>query len=143
MLAVVAGCAVVVVISLALSVITIVRQSNADAVRSADQKARAVSQVSGCYQQVESVPKVLRILNLIDGLATNSILANQAALKSSPPDDPLVLVRKESLERLIPARADLRTYITQTEKQAPTKTTCLALAKKLGVDRSAITKGTR
>lgn len=127
-------CAAAVVVSLGISAWTLVRQSQLDAVRTADRKAAAAAQVAGCYQQVDNAPRVLRILGLIDILASNSITANRQALATSPADDPLRPVREASLERLVPARDDLRGFIATTKKQAPTDASCRKLAGVLGVN---------
>lgn len=128
-------CGGVVLASFALSAWTFVRQGQADAVRTADEKARAVSQVESCRQQVASLPRVLRILELVDVLATNSILANQQALETSPPTDALTPIRQASLRRLLPARADLRRYVKETKHRAPTRASCNRLADELGVTK--------
>lgn len=125
--------AVVVVLCFGISIYTVVRQTQADAVRTADRKAQAASEVGNCYQQVENFPRTLLILNLIDGLATNSILANQQALKADP-DSELTPTRKASLERLVPARESLRDVIGIAEAQKPTREKCEKMALELGVE---------
>ncbi len=126
-------CAWIVVASLVLSAWTFVRQSNADTVRAADRKAQSIAQVSQCFQSVKNAPQVLRILGIVDILATNSITANQEALAAQP-TGPLAETREDSLKRLIPARNDLRAFIRRTAEQAPTAKSCMKLAARLGVD---------
>lgn len=118
--------------ALAIGCVGLVRQSQSEAVRLADQKAQAVTQVNRCRQQVTDAPKILRILGLMDILATNSIIANQEAIDAQP-DSPLTDTRRDSLARLRPARQDLRNYISGTKEQIPTEATCDDLAKQLGV----------
>lgn len=144
-------CAVIVAVSLALSAWTFVRQSQAATVRTADEKARSITQVGQCFQQVKNTPQVLQILGLvntqgqlIDTLATNSIIANTEAIKASP-GDPLNPVRRDSLRRLQPARDQLRAgrpaltaFILRTAENAPTKKSCNDLAASLGVDPSKL-----
>ncbi len=118
--------------SLAVGCVGFVRQSKSDAIRQADQKVQAVTQVNRCRQQVADAPKIIRILGLMDILATNSIIANQEAIETQP-DSPLLGTRLDSLDRLRPARKDLRDYIESTKKQIPTVETCDDLARQLGV----------
>lgn len=124
---------IVVIACFALVIWTIVRQSQAEAVRSADLKAQAVSEVSACFERVQNAPRVVRILDLVDLLATNSILANEAALIAEPEGE-LAPIRRDSLERLRPARADLRGFIASTKQSAPSMKDCRDLAVRLGVD---------
>ena len=133
-------CAVVVMLSLGLSAWTFVRQSQADTIRAADKKAQNLTKVSQCFQQVENAPKVLRILGLVDILATNSIKANKQALAVSPKNDPLRSTREQSLVRLVPARNNLRKFISQTTNQAPKKASCDRLAAQLHIDPSKISR---
>ncbi len=130
---VVGSCAMIVALSLGLSAWTFVRQSQADTVRAADKKSQSTTQVGQCFQQVKNAPQVLRILGIVDILASNSIIANQQALEAQPTGD-LAKTRQDSLERLIPARNDLRAFIRRTAENAPTKQTCNELAANLGVD---------
>lgn len=132
--AILAVCAVLVATSLGLSAVTFVRQSQADTIRTADRKAQAVSQVATCRRRVEDAPKVVRILGLVDLLATNSIIANKEALATARPGDPLTPVRKASLRRLEPARDALRQFIDSTVSEAPTAESCAELAQMLGVE---------
>lgn len=140
-------CAVLVFVSLGLSAWTFVRQSQADTIRAADKKSQATSQVATCFQQAKSAPDVVKILDqfssqadLIDTLATNSIIANTQAIEATP-GDPLNKVRRESLARLVPARSKLRatrpaltTFTNKTRANSPTQKSCSELAAKLGVD---------
>lgn len=129
----VGACAVIVAISLGLSAWTFVRQSQADTIRQADVKAQNTTKVASCFTSVASSPAVIGALNLIDTLATNSIKANNAAIKEQP-DSPLTATRKASLERLIPARRDLRKLIRQSKARIPKVAACFQLAAQLGVD---------
>ncbi len=115
-------CAIIVLISLALSGWTFVRQTQSETIRVADKKAQSISQVSQCFTSVKTAPQVLRILGIVDILATNSIKANRAK------------TRQDSLDRLEPARNDLRSYIRRTAENAPTAQSCAQLAADLGVD---------
>lgn len=128
-------CAAISVCAFILAIWTVVRQSQADAVHAADRKAQAVSQVNACYQQVENTPKVLKILELIQTLAENSIISNEAAIAATSPNDKLTSVREDALNRLRPAAADMAEYIRETKATAPTVADCAALAKHLHVDR--------
>ncbi len=144
-------CAVIVAGSLGLSAWTFVRQSQADTVRAADKKSQATTQVGQCFQQVRNAPQVLQILGLVDTqgqlietLATNSIIANTEAIAATP-GDPLNAVRRASLKRLEPARDKLRAgqpalrmFILRTAENAPTKQSCTDLAHTLGVDPSKL-----
>lgn len=130
-------CAWVVVGSLGLSAWTFVRQSQADTVRAADKKSQSTTQVGQCFQQVKTAPQVLRILGIVDILASNSIIANQQALEAQP-TGPLAKTRRDSLARLEPARNDLRQFIRRTAENAPTRQSCTALARTLGVDPSKL-----
>lgn len=127
-------CAAVVVASLALSAITFVRQSQADTVRAADRKSQDTTLVGQCFSQVKNAPGFVRILGIVDILATNSIKANQQALDASGPNDPLRKTRQDSLRRLEPARQDLRVFIKRTKAGTPTTKACNTLAANLGVD---------
>lgn len=128
------SCGLIVVVSLGLSAWTFVRQSNADAIRQADRKAQSTTQVGQCFQQVKNAPQVMRILEIVDILASNSITANKQALDASDAGDPLRATRIASLKRLVPARNDLRAFIRRTAEQAPTTKQCNQLADELGVD---------
>ncbi len=126
-------CALIVLISLALSGWTFVRQTQSETIRVADKKAQSISQVSQCFTSVKNAPQVLRILGIVDILATNSIKANQAAIEADP-GSPLTKTRQDSLDRLEPARNSLRAFIRRTAENAPTTQTCTKLAADLGVD---------
>ncbi len=130
-------CAIIVMLSLGLSAWTFVRQSQADTIRAADKKAQAITQVGQCFQQVKNSPQVLRILGIVDILASNSITANQQALEAQP-EGALAKTRRDSLSRLEPARNDLRQFIRRTAENAPTKQSCKDLADRLGVDPSRL-----
>ncbi len=124
---------VIVIVSFALSGWTVVRQSQAAAERAADKRAANTSQVARCYQQVRDSPDVLKILSLIDTLATNSILVNREALELGG-DDPLRPIRRSSLRRLVPARKTLRAFIDRSTGTVPTLKSCDQLAASLQVD---------
>lgn len=131
---IVGSCAGIAALSLALSAWTFVRQSQADTVRQADVKAQNTTKVSTCFQQVANGPAVLGALRLIDTLATNSILANRAALRTAVPGDPIRARAKASLSRIVPARRDLRRLIAQSEAKVPKVAACFQLANQLDVD---------
>lgn len=131
---------VVVILSFALSGYTFVQQSRVQAERAADKKAANTTQVARCYQQIRDAPAVLRILDLVDVLASNSIDANRQALEISPLDDPLRAVRKDSLRRLVPARRDLRRFVARSKASVPDKQECDQLAQALDVDTSKLGK---
>ena len=112
--------------------------------QAADRKSASTAQVNQCYVSVRNAPAVFRILDLIDVLATNSIIANTQALATSEPNDPLTNIRRQSLERLLPARAQLRTFGAEAKVQTPTVSACHKLAQQLGVDdRKLRPKGAR
>lgn len=121
------------VAALVIAVFVLVRQSNDRALREADVNAQAVSQVSACNQRVESTPKVITILRVIELLANDSITTKTQSNKVREPGDPLIAVTKRSLDRLIPARGALAAYIQQTLETAPTKKDCADLARSLHV----------
>lgn len=125
---------VMVLVSTAISAVTLVRQSNEAALREADHRASNAAQVTLCYQQVKNAPAVIRILGLLDVLATNSIKGSQQALKVAKPGDPLIPVREATLRRLLPARADLRNFIQTTKDQTPRIIACHKLALTLHVE---------
>ena len=124
---------VIVIISFALSGWTVVKTSQASAERAADRKATNTAQVARCFQQVRDSPDVLQALGLLDTLATNSIIANQQALKTSL-DPELRRIRRDSLARLIPARKSLRSLISRSQGAVPTMRTCDDMASRLHVD---------
>jgi len=124
---------VIVVASFALSGWAVVKQSQASAERAADRKASNTSQVARCFQQVRDSPDVLQTLNLLDNLATNSIIANRQALKADG-DPELRRIRQQSLGRLIPARASLRKLIARSSSTVPTMRSCEQLASGLHVN---------
>ncbi len=128
-----AVCAIIVLISLALSGWTFVRQTQSETIRVADKKAQSIAQVAQCFTSVKNSPQVLRILGIVDILATNSIKANRAAIEADP-GSPLTETRQDSLDRLEPARNDLRAFIRRTAENAPTTKSCTELAADLGVD---------
>ena len=130
---------VIVILSFALSGYTVVKQSQANAERAADKKAANTAQVARCYQQVRDSPDVLRILGLLDTLATNSILANRQALELDG-DDPLRAIRKASLRRLVPARKALRKFIGRSSSSVPTLASCDQMARALDVDPAPFRK---
>lgn len=130
---------VIVIISFALSGYTVVRQSQAAAERAADKKAANTSQVARCYQQVRDSPDFLRILDLLDALATNSIIANREALKLGG-DDPLRAIRRSSLRRLVPARKNLRRFVERANASVPTLRSCDRLASSLDVSPAPFRK---
>lgn len=131
---------VIVLCSFALSGYTVVKQSQASAERAADRKAANTAQVARCYQQVRDSPDVLRILDLIDALATNSIVVNRQALQLAPAADPLKPIRKASLRRLVPARKTLRKFVARAEAEVPTIGSCDRLARDLHVNPAPFRK---
>ncbi len=124
---------IVVVCSFALSGYAVVRQSQASAERAADRKASNTSQVARCFQQVRDSPDVLKTLNLLDTLATNSIIANRQALEVAS-DPELRRIRQQSLARLLPARVSLRKLIARSSSTVPTMASCEQLASGLHVN---------
>ncbi len=128
-----AVCALIVLISLALSGWTFIRQTQTETIRVADKKAQSIAQVSQCFTSVKTAPQVLGILGIVDILATNSIKANQAAIQADP-ESPLTKTRQDSLDRLEPARNSLRAFIRRTAENAQTTQSCNKLAADLGVD---------
>ena len=130
---------VIVIISFALSGYTVVRQSQAAAERAADKKAANTSQVARCYQQVRDSPDVIRILSLIDTLATNSIVVNRQVLATDT-QDTLRPIRQASLKRLVPARKTLRVFIARATGQMPTLKSCDQLASSLDVNPAPFRK---
>lgn len=145
-LLVVGICGVVVAVSFALSLWAVIGQARASAIRAADRKAASVSQVSACYQQMSNAPKVLKLLGLIrtnsqliDLIASNSIMASTDAI-SATPGDPLNTIRGQSIKRLTGPRNTLRRslpaldgYIAAALKSAPKEADCRKLADQLGV----------
>jgi hypothetical protein len=131
----------VVVFSFVLSAWTVVRQQNEQSLRAADRKALATSQVSLCYQQAKTAPAVLKLLGLIDILASNSLDGNREALKLAGPNDPLRPVRLRSVARLVPARKNLAAFITLTKQRSPTNAVCHTLAIAKAIDDSVLRKG--
>lgn len=103
------------------------------AAATAQAKIANAAQVGSCVTAWRTAPNVLRILDLLDVLASNSIIANTAALQQDP-GSPLTDVRKASLRRLAPAPGTIRVFRDATLKDKRTLTECRALAKKLGVD---------
>lgn len=132
--------AVIVILSFSLSGYTFVQQSRVQAERAADKKAANTTQVARCYQQMRDAPAVLRILDLVDVLASNSIHANRQALAIASPDDPLSAVRKASLARLVPARRELRAFVARSREAVPNEKECERLAQSLDVDTSKLGK---
>ncbi len=132
-----AVCALIVLISLALSGWTFIRQTQSETIRVADKKAQSIAQVAQCFTSLKTSPQVLAILGIVDILATNSIKANQAAIAADP-NSPLTKTRQDSLARLEPARNNLRAFIRRTAENAPTAQTCQTLAGELGVDPSKL-----
>lgn len=127
------------------------KQTNANAREreriSADKVAAATqariannNQVQSCVASYRSSPNVLRILDLLDVLANNSIAANTAA-REQDPNSPLDEVRKQSLIRLRPAPRTILTFRLAVKKDQRTKKECEALAKKLHVDIRPLLKG--
>lgn len=130
--------ALVVIASFVLSGWTVVRQSTDRALREADHRAANAVQVNQCYAQVRNAPSLIKVLGLLDILATNSIKGNRQALSVIRPDDPLRTVRENSLIRLLPARQAVRSYIALTRKQTPKIAACHSLAVDLNVDDSKL-----
>ena len=131
---------IIVFVSFALSGYTVVRQSQAASERAADRKAANTSQVARCFQQVKDSPDVLRILGLLDTLSSNSILVNRQALELPAEADPLRRIRKQSLRRLVPARASLRRFIARSSASVPTVQSCDRMAADLHVDSAPFRK---
>lgn len=110
-----------------------------DADRRAQQKIANTAQVSTCVASARSTPGVLRVLDLLDVLTTNSILSNKGALKADP-NGPLSDVRKKSLERLRPALPAIKEFRTATKAGQRMISDCRALAAKLAVDIEPLLK---
>lgn len=110
-----------------------------DADRRAQQKVANATQVVTCITAARSAPNVLRLLDLLGVLARNSIIANQAALKTDP-KGPLSKVRKDSLRRLRPSLSTISVFRKATIKSRRTIAECRALATKLGVDIAPLLK---
>lgn len=91
------------------------------------------NQVGACVAAYRSAPNVLRILDVLDVLAGNSLMANRDALKREP-DSPLTPIRRASLKRLGPAPHTIQVFRDATIKDQRTLAECKALATKLHVD---------
>lgn len=104
-----------------------------DADRRAQQKIANAAQVTTCIATARATPNVLKFLELIDVLASNSIAANESALKADP-NGPLSEIRKESLRRLRPAIPTIKSFRESTLKSKRTINDCRILAKKLEVN---------
>ena len=129
---------VVVIASFALSGWTLVRVARAEATQAANAQASNVAQVSRCYRQLESNPDLLRVLGLIETLATNSITTSKAVLKIRDPKDPLNEVSRQSIARLEPGVESVARFIEQTEAAGPSEQECAHLADSLNVDPKEI-----
>lgn len=91
------------------------------------------NQVGACVAAWRSAPNVLRILDVLDVLAGNSIIANQQALQQDP-GSPLTPIRKASLRRLQPAPRTIEAFRGAVKKDQRSLGECRALARKLHVD---------
>lgn len=104
-----------------------------DADRRAQTKIANATQVTTCIVSARSTPNILKFLDLIDVLASNSIIANRAALAADP-NGPLADIRKDSLHRLRPAASTIKSFREATLRSRRTISDCKALAKKLDVE---------
>lgn len=129
---------VVVIASFALSGWTLVRVAQAEARDAAATQSQNTAQVSRCYRQLETVPDLLRVLGLIETLATNSITTSKAAIATRAPDDPLNEVSRQSIARISPGVSAVSKFIEQTEDTTPTEQECAHLADTLNVDPKEI-----
>lgn len=104
-----------------------------DADRRAQLKISNGNQVTACIVAARSTPNVLRLLDFLDVLATNSITATRAALKVQPTGE-LVQIRKDSLARLRPALPTIKAFREATVMSRRTIPECRTLATKLDTD---------
>lgn len=125
---------VLVIASFAMSGWTIVRVARTEAQQAAQTEAGNVAEVARCYRQLETTPDLLRVLGLIETLATNSIATSKAAMATRDPDDPLNAVSRASIARLSPGVGSVSRFIEQTEESTPSEQECAHLAETLGVD---------
>lgn len=108
------------------------RQADEAARRQATQTAAASQQVSQCVNAVRNRPDLLRLLNLIGGLADNSI-RNTKAARTAQPDSPLDELRAHSIAVLSKQKQAVTKFINATNKSTPTHEKCVVLARKLRV----------
>lgn len=125
---------VVVLCSFALSGWAIVKAARAEATQAAQTASGNTQQVATCYRQLDTIPDLIRVLGLIQTLATNSITTSKAALEIREPDDPLNKVSRDSIRRLTPGVGSVTRFIEQTRDNAPSEQECAHLAESLGVD---------
>ncbi len=112
------------------------REARATADRAAAQRSAASSQVATCFTSAKNAPVIRGFLDGQDALIDNGLLANEAAVKAAPADDPLLPVRLKAIVRLTTARENSRRLEQLIVETTPTKKKCLVLARKLGVDAS-------
>lgn len=117
------------------------QQADENASRIASQKAQAQTEVTNCFQGVANGPKLVKLGNGLVAIADNSIKANTAALAASSVDENLNKIRRDSLRRLRPAKANFKAFVKSLKEATPTVTKCKKLAFALHVDPKAIRKG--
>lgn len=108
------------------------KQSQDESDRRAAAKVANTAQVTSCISSYRQAPNTLRVLDLLDVLADNSIQANEEALKADP-TGPLAQIRKNSLLRLKPAVPTIRLFRETTILNQRTLKQCQELAFKLDV----------
>jgi hypothetical protein len=112
------------------------KQSDANARERTKLATANSASVGACVSAWRSAPNVLRILDLLDVLAYNSIKANRAAIEQDPMS-PLTPIRRASLKRLAPAPQTIEVFRRGTKKDQKTLAECKMLAAKLHVNIKA------
>lgn len=110
------------------------RTAHEEAIRAAASRSAASTQVGQCFTSVKNAPVAAGFIDAHEALINNSLLANQAALSVSPPDDPLRSVRVASIARLKRADANVKDLRRLIRESTPTEKKCVRLAHILGVD---------
>lgn len=111
-----------------------------DAIREASLKANNAAQVASCFNNVKNAPIIEGFIDAHAAIINNSIISTEAALKVSAPNDPLNVIRRQSLVRLRKARKNSNDLKELLAAQNVTEGDCIKLAKRLNVPSAVYTK---
>lgn len=109
------------------------RTAREDAIRVAAARSAAQSQVTQCMTSVKDAPVITGFIDSHEAIIDNGLLSNRAALKVTPSNSPLYKIRAQSIARLEKAKENANDLRQLIDKTTHTKSSCLRLARKLGV----------
>ncbi len=109
------------------------RVADESASRAAEQKSQAVAQVSACVDSIDRAPQIGALIDSIRDNAADRLVATQAAIAATDPDDPLNDARRTSIRTIRFRLEKIDAVARRLDESTPTRKACRRLARKVGV----------